>query len=421
MSVVLRVPQLPYCTKTQARRLLCILFLWLSAMSTYTAKPSNSLLLRVAMQRVYLAGAFLLMLVLMYLGGHHGLSILIVLLGAMLGVAFHHAGFGFTGAYRSMMESGNMRLVHAQLFLLALTTLLFAPFLATGSFNGQSIVGAVAPVSSGVAVGAFLFGIGMQLSGGCGSGTLCGFGSGNTRLFFTVITFCFGGWLATLHATWWEALPEWDAPTLGEMLGWPQAVALQLAVLGTLWWMSQRWGKNNALPTPQSFALLRGPWPLFATMLLVALLNLGVLIETGHPWSVTWAFTLWGAKMAAALGWDAQSSFFWNTDYRLDMLHNSVFADETSVMDMAIILGSVIAATLANKLKPNFRVLLLPLLAALLGGLLMGYGSRIAYGCNIGAFLSGVSSTSLHGWLWIIAALPGNWVGIKLRRMFKVE
>ncbi|OYX17836.1 MAG: hypothetical protein B7Z09_05760 [Brevundimonas diminuta] len=46
----------------------------------------------------------------------------------------------------------------------------------------------------------------------------------------------------------------------------------------------------------------------------------------------------------------------------------------------------------------------------------MGYGSRIAYGCNIGAFLSGVASSSLHGWLWIIMALPGNWLGIKLRR-----
>lgn len=373
------------------------------------------------MQRVYLTSAILLILILMYLGSHHGLSILIILLGAMLGLAFHHAEFGFTGAYRSMMESGNMRLVHAQLLLLALTTLLFAPFLASGSFNGQSIIGAVAPVSSGVAVGAFLFGIGMQLAGGCGSGTLCGFGSGNTRLLFTVITFCFGGWLATLHATWWEAMPEWDAPTLGEMFGWPQAVVLQLAVLGTLWRATKCWGRKQESPTPQSFAVLRGPWPLFATMLLVALLNLGVLIETGHPWSVTWAFTLWGAKMAAALGWDAQSSLFWNTDYRLDMLHNSVFTDETSVMDMAIILGSVIAAALSNKLKPNFRVLPLPLLAALLGGLLMGYGSRIAYGCNIGAFLSGVSSTSLHGWLWIVAALPGNWMGIKLRRVFRVK
>ena len=57
-------------------------------------------------------------------------------------------------------------------------------------------------------------------------------------------------------------------------------------------------------------------------------------------------------------------------------------------------------------------------MAAVIGGLVMGYGARLAYGCNIGAFFSGIASTSLHGWLWIAAALPGNWVGIKLRPWF---
>lgn len=46
----------------------------------------------------------------------------------------------------------------------------------------------------------------------------------------------------------------------------------------------------------------------------------------------------------------------------------------------------------------------------------MGYGARIAYGCNVGAFFSGIASTSLHGWLWIAAALPGSWVGLQLMR-----
>ncbi|RFC35479.1 MAG: hypothetical protein DID90_2727554382 [Candidatus Nitrotoga sp. LAW] len=50
-------------------------------------------------------------------------------------------------------------------------------------------------------------------------------------------------------------------------------------------------GTDNAQPISQSITLLRGPWPLFATML-VALLNMGISIETGHPWVVTWAFTL---------------------------------------------------------------------------------------------------------------------------------
>jgi len=207
----------------------------------------------------------------------------------MLGVAFHHAGFGFTSAYRVMMESGNTTVVQAQLLLLALPTLLFAPFLAAASFNGHGVIGAVAPVGLNVATGAFMFGIGMQLAGGCGSGTLCGFGSGNTRLFFTIVTFCFGGWLATLHSGWREELPAWDAPALGDMLGWPQAVAQQLAVFALLWRATLRWGKRDDANERQVYAWWRGPWPLYLTMLLITLLNLAVLVQTGHPWVVTWA------------------------------------------------------------------------------------------------------------------------------------
>ena len=48
----------------------------------------------------------------------------------------------------------------------------------------------------------------------------------------------------------------------------------------------------------------------------------------------------------------------------------------------------------------------------------MGYGARIAFGCNIGAFFSGVASTSLHGWVWIVSALAGTVVGIRLRGVF---
>ena len=49
---------------------------------------------------------------------------------------------------------------------------------------------------------------------------------------------------------------------------------------------------------------------------------------------------------------------------------------------------------------------------------MLGYGARISFGCNIGAFVSGAASTSLHGWLWIVAALAGTWIGIRLRPRF---
>ena len=59
-----------------------------------------------------------------------------------------------------------------------------------------------------------------------------------------------------------------------------------------------------------------------------------------------------------------------------------------------------------------------PALAAVLGGLIMDVGARLASGCDIGAYLAGVASCSLSGWVWGLAALAGTWVGLRGRQLF---
>lgn len=55
------------------------------------------------------------------------------------------------------------------------------------------------------------------------------------------------------------------------------------------------------------------------------------------------------------------------------------------------------------------------------GGLLLGYGATIGFGCNIGAFFGGVVSGSLHGWIWFVMAFTGTVVGIYLRPLFALQ
>jgi uncharacterized membrane protein YedE/YeeE len=57
-------------------------------------------------------------------------------------------------------------------------------------------------------------------------------------------------------------------------------------------------------------------------------------------------------------------------------------------------------------------------LAAVIGGVIMGLGARLANGCNIGAYLAGIASGSLSGWIWGLAALAGTWVGLRGRALF---
>jgi hypothetical protein len=154
---------------------------------------------------------------------------------------------------------------------------------------------------------------------------------------------------------------------------------------------------------------------------LLAVLAFLVLLVAGHPWSITWAFALWGAKAAMRLGWQPDDSAFWNGDFQHRALEASLFEDVTTVTDIGIVLGAAAAAGIAGRFSPRASFSGASLAAAVIGGLAMGYGARIAYGCNIGAFFSGVASTSLHGWVWIVAALGGNAIGVRLRPWFGLK
>ena len=99
-------------------------------------------------------------------------------------------------------------------------------------------------------------------------------------------------------------------------------------------------------------------------------------------------------------------------------LHASVLADRVSVMDFGIMLGALIASALAGAFVLHRAVPWKMAVGAVIGGVLMGFGARMAGGCNIGAYFSGVASFSLHGWLWGLAAIAGTYVGVPLRPAF---
>ncbi|MGQ0752130.1 MAG: YeeE/YedE family protein [Betaproteobacteria bacterium] len=339
---------------------------------------------------------------------------LLLLLGMALGATLYLTSFSFTSAYRNLLMQGETAGVQAQLVLLAVATVLFAPVLSAGSFLGHPVSGASAPVGVPVVVGAFLFGLGMQLAGGCGSGTLFSVGGGNARMLIVLLFFCGGSFWASLHMSWWERLPAHGEVVLGEQLGWISAVSLQLGLCCALWaWLRRR---SRARPlSPEAHSAHRSL--MIGAMLLAGLAWL-VLVVAGHPWSITWAFTLWGAKAALPLGWQPDDSAFWNGDFQRSALENGILQDVTSVTDIGIMLGALAAAGFAGRFRPGFALSAASLASAMIGGLAMGYGARIAYGCNIGAFFSGAASTSLHGWIWIVAALGGTSLGMRLRPWF---
>ncbi len=358
-------------------------------------------------------------------------------IGGILGVTLYHSSFGFASAYRKLFVHHQVQGMYAQVLMLAIATLLFAPVLAMGTVGGQPLRGAIAPVGIPGAIGAFLFGIGMQLGGACGCGTLYSIGGGSLTLILTLITFCLGAFGASLTRQLWAGLPATEPIVLGNTFGWVGAVLVQWGLLavaaGLLYWWSQRQPTVEPPASPPPIAAhphppnlqgwlqtaVSGPWSLAAGAIALAILNWLTLLLSGQPWRITWGFALWAAQLAQFLGWDSQSSAFWQSESAQRVLQQSVFADVSSVMNIGIILGAILAAALAGRWLPKGKWTGPQITRTLTGGLIMGYGAFLAAGCNVSAFFSGIASTSLHGWLWILFALLGTTVGIRLRSLIE--
>lgn len=348
--------------------------------------------------------------------------------GALLGLVLYQAAFGFTSAWRVFIADGRGAGLRAQMLMLAVGVALFFPALASGTLFGNPVTGLVSPAGTSVIVGAFIFGIGMQLGGGCASGTLYTVGGGSTRMLVTLVFFIVGSVIGTAWMPFWTSLPQLEPISLVKTLGLAPALLLNWIVFAAIVGITvvvekRRHGRllpASVQPSPAS-PWLRGPWPLAAGAIALVLLNFITLALSGRPWGVTSAFALWGAKAASFIGIDTASWAYWSTKANAAALAAPVSNDVTSVMDIGIVLGAMLAAALAGRYAPVWRLPLRSLMAAVVGGLLLGFGARLAYGCNIGAYFSGIVSGSLHGWLWLVAAFVGNVVGTRLRPLFGLE
>ena len=350
------------------------------------------------------------------------------LIGIALGVTLLHARFGFTSAFRRLVSVGNVQGLQAHMIMLAVATTLFAIILSSGfSFTGATPSGYVSPVGVSIIGGSFIFGIGMQMGNGCASGTLYNLGGGKSSMVLTLLSFIIGSVIGAYQLGFWLDLPSLapfslaESTGLGYLGGWIIQILIFFGIYGVTVKIARK--KNppqmKPLATTSGFKKLwRGAWPLVTAGVVLAVLNALTLLVRGQPWGVTSAFVLWGSKFLQLFGVDVAGWSYWQGDAQA--LQQTVLADSTSVLNFGIILGAFIAVSFQGNFKPGK---IKPGVAAssIIGGLLMGYGARLAFGCNIGAYFSGIASFSLHGWVWAIMALAGSYFGLYFRKIFGLK
>ena len=334
-------------------------------------------------------------------------SAALILGGFGLGVAFLKAEFSFTAAWRRFLTHGEAGGLLGGLIVIAICALAVVPVAALTSKYG----GAIAPLGPSLVIGAFVFGIGMQLANGCGSGTLYTVGGGSGRMLIALLFFVIGSVFGSLSLPAFLALGGVDPVLASDYFGAWGGLAVTLASLAAaaaiIIAVARARGANYM---PSRNYIIGG--------FTIGLLCIAVFVAGGHPWSVTFGYTVWGAKAATALGFDLSHAAFWQWPGPKRALSDSILSDTSSLTDFGMLFGAMAAAAASKPFAATAWPPVKSLLAAGIGGLLMGWGARIGFGCNIGAFVGGVASGSLHGWIWFLAALPGCLIGIRLRPLF---
>jgi uncharacterized protein len=156
-------------------------------------------------------------------------------------------------------------------------------------------------------------------------------------------------------------------------------------------------------------------WSYVTGAVILSLLAIALVIVTGSAWGVSGPFPIWGGKILSWLGINVDSWAAFNGS-----VGNFTFASsQASLTNLGIIIGALLSVLLAASFKFKKIRSKKQVGAAILGGLFMGIGARIALGCNIGGFFSSLPAFSLSGWVFMIFIFLGAAVGsIMLKKWF---
>ncbi|WKY45656.1 YeeE/YedE thiosulfate transporter family protein [Eubacteriaceae bacterium ES2] len=155
----------------------------------------------------------------------------------------------------------------------------------------------------------------------------------------------------------------------------------------------------------------KSSWSYLTGAILLALIQAITLIVTKEPFGITSAFSYWANEFAKWLGIKINGI----SDPLIETLVSPrIFIEAVTLRNLGIIVGALLAVLLAEQFRLKKIKSKKQVVGAVLGGLFMGYGSSIAFGCNIGAFFSGIASLSLSGWVFGLFLFLGAIIGGKI-------
>ena len=130
---------------------------------------------------------------------------------------------------------------------------------------------------------------------------------------------------------------------------------------------------------------------------------------TGTFWAVTGEFTRWGGQLLQLAGVHAEE---WGY-FKLIHLEGTPLTRIDGMMIIGMFGGCFAAALWANNVKLRMPKSRIRIMQAVVGGIIAGFGARLAMGCNLAAFFTGIPQFSLHARFFAVATAIGSYFGAK--------
>jgi len=162
-------------------------------------------------------------------------------------------------------------------------------------------------------------------------------------------------------------------------------------------------------------ALCQEEWNPIMTGIIVALLSI-LIMAWWRPWGAVGAIRNWGDWMlwhAGIFNGDlAELVGFVNEDGD-KILTKSMLFNTGSVIGLGFIAGAFISACLGGQFAFRFPPIR-EYVKAIIAGILMGIGSALAGGCNVGGMYNAIGNLAANGFAMWIGLVPGVLLGLWL-------
>jgi uncharacterized protein len=254
-------------------------------------------------------------------------------------------------------------------------------------------------------IGGYVFGMGIVLAGGCGSGILYRVGEGSLAYVLAVFGFLFGilvtkfGFLKPVYEALISQvvyLGEDTTPTLYNIVGVNKWIVIAVVSIVLLFFVYQ--GR------PFKKAKKGYAWHL------VGILAGAIAV------AAFWASDFYGGRARGLSFTGPVREFFlavlWGNSQAASSDKTLTLLGVTFSWSSLYVLAVPIGGFLSARALQEFKLKVSPpdeMLKVLLGGFMMGVGAQIGGGCNIGHSLTGVSTLAVSSWVANIFIILGNW------------